>query len=92
MTGPTLDLHLKGDLANILASLDLAGRNFGGEYGRGWSAALAAMGVAIGIIPETDARFTFQIASPPTAPSSWAGAQLASVEDDYGPGAFSAFK
>ena len=39
MTGPTLELYLTGDLANILASLDLAGRNFGGEYGRGWSAA-----------------------------------------------------
>ena len=120
MTGLTLDLHLTGDLANILASLDLAGRNFDGDYGRGWLAALQAVALAVGAInvaPESERWLA--VASVPQAAArericpncggdlpqwdrdGWTACLACKRHvwvrskyppDDYGPGAFAAFK
>ena len=82
MTGPKTDIFLSGDLANVIAALELAGRNFDGEYGRGWAAALAALGVAVGTIRAPDALRERE-SSAAAADDGWS---------KLGPGAFGAFR
>lgn len=50
---PTLDLHLSGDIDNLLRGLAMSADGMPpGEYRRGYAAALAAVGVALGMKPE----------------------------------------
>ena len=78
MTAPQTEIFLSGDLANVIAALELAGRNFGGEYGRGWAAAL---GVAVGTIRAPDALRERE--SSTAADDGWS---------KLGPGAYGAFR
>lgn len=48
MANTTYELWPTANLHNIIDSLDLAGAGFGGDFTRGWAAALAALRVAIG--------------------------------------------
>lgn len=49
---PTLDLHLSGDIDNLLRGLAMSADGMPpGEYRRGYAAALDAVGVALGMEP-----------------------------------------
>lgn len=49
---PTLDLHLSGDIDNLLRGLAMSANGMApGEYRRGYTDALAAVGVAMGMEP-----------------------------------------
>lgn len=61
------DLWPTTDLANIIQALELAGAGGGGEFERGWRAALMALRVAIGVNAPTPAD-TAQTPAPVQAP------------------------
>lgn len=72
------------DLANVINALDLAGAGFGGDFERGWRAALVALRVAVGVSAPAPAGIT-QAPAPVREPCSCGHSHAAPMILDVAP-------